>query len=333
MNQGSLLQEKKLKLLGDVMGLRPLPLRLKQAMIALRGEEDVPKSTWGLSSLKQLYPRISPKLWRGKAFIPRKIIISNLYNHTQTPVEKGWSVRKTQTTDFRGRGLTYDSHNGTDFAIPVGTRVQTAAPGEVVAVMSEFNRGGLKVFIEHGHGLMTTYAHLAKAMVKVGDVVQRGQAIAISGYSGIDGAVTYPLGIPHVHFNVWLNNEPVDPFPFGDHASLWQAGLLPGFAEDSCSGFLPSDFQEDRVMEAISYCKTASVRERLISISCHRQRAFQTIIHKNYYPTRFSKRLNLYAQQHKRQPLLDLPFSPEDFDGLVFLDDLLEERRRKKRLI
>jgi murein DD-endopeptidase len=324
-------QINKLKLLGDVMGLRPFPLRLKQAMITIRGAEDVPKSIWGWSSFKQLYPCISPKLWRGKAFLEGKVIISNLYNHTQTPISKGWSARKTQTRDFRGGGLTYDSHNGTDFAIPVGTRVLTAAPGEVVAVMSEFNRGGLKIFIEHGNGLMTTYAHLARALVQVGDIVQRGQVIAISGYSGLDGAVTYPFGIPHVHFNVWLNNEPVDPFPYHDKTSMWRAGELPACPTNQAVSFRPSEFDSELVLQAISYCKTASVRTRLSEIACPRQQAFHTIIHKNYYPTRFSQRVNLYAHEHNRQALLDLPFSADDFDGVVFLDDLLEDRRRKRR--
>jgi len=325
------IKRKKLKLLGDVMGLRPFPLRLKQALIAIRGEEDVPKSTWGLSSLKQLYPGISPRLWRGKEFIKGKVIISNLYNHTQTPISEGWSVRKTQTRDYRGGGLTYDSHNGTDFAIPVGTRVLTAAAGEVVAVMSEFNRGGLKIFIEHGSGLITTYAHLARALVQVGDIVQRGQAIAISGYSGLDGAVTYPFGIPHVHFNVWLNNEPVDPFPHQGEESLWRAGDLPACPTNQAATFMPSEFDSDLVLQAISFCKTASVRKTLREIDCPRQQAFHTIIHKNYYPTRFHKRVNLYGQEFPRQPLLDLPFSADDFNGVVFLDDILEERRRKRR--
>lgn len=323
-------KEKKLRLLGDVMGLRPLPLRLKQAMIALRGDEDVPKSIWGLSSLKQLYPRISLKLWQGKCYINRKVIVSNLYNHKQTPIEMGWSVRKTQVQDFRGRGLTYDSHNGTDFAVPVGTKVLTAAPGEVVAVTSEFNRGGLKVFIDHGKGLMTTYAHLARALVKEGDIVERGQTIAVSGYSGIDGALTFPFGIPHVHFNVWLNNEPVDPFPHQDKESLWLGGDLPAFPELSKSDeFQASDFDESLCNEAIQHCKTASVRAWLSSQECQRKRALYTIIHMNYYPTRFSQRVNLYGYNHPRIPYLDLPFSKEDFDGLVFLDDILESRAKK----
>ena len=78
-----------LRLAADVMGLHPLPLRWQQAKIALRGEEDVPKSTFGLSSLKQLYPGISPKLWRGEYYVKNKVIISNLFNHTQTLIEQG----------------------------------------------------------------------------------------------------------------------------------------------------------------------------------------------------------------------------------------------------
>ncbi len=76
----------------------------------------------------------------------------NLFNRTPTPLEDGWSVRKTQVTDFRGGTLTYDSHNGTDFAVPVGTVVVAPAPGKVLRISSEFNRGGLKVFLDHGRG-------------------------------------------------------------------------------------------------------------------------------------------------------------------------------------
>ena len=321
---------KRLKLLGDVMGLSPLPLRMQQAMITIRGEEDVPKTKFGLSSLKQLYPRVAPKMWRGKFHVERKVIISNLFNHSQTPIEEGWSVRKTQTRDFRGGGLTYNSHNGTDFAIPVGTVVTTAAPGEVVAVMSEFNRGGLKIFIDHGNGLMTCYAHLAKSIVEVGDKLHRGQQIALSGYSGIDGVISYPFGIPHVHFNVWLNAEPIDPFPFAEQQSLWRAGVFPKSAATTDHDFEPSVFDNVKVDEAIDNCKTPSVRVALRCISDSRIKAFHTIIQMNYYPTRFVKRINIYGNEFPRTAVLDLPFVADDFDGIVFLDDILPRLKRQK---
>ena len=323
------MQKQRLRFLGDTMGLAPFPLRLKQAMIAIRGEEDVPPSRWGLSSLSQLHLKVSHKLWRGKPYINNTVLISNLFNHTQTPIEEGWSVQKTQTRDFRGRHLTYNSNNGTDFAIPVGSVVCTAAPGVVVAVLSQFNRGGLKVFIDHGEGLMTCYAHLAKSIVQVGDVLERGQAIAISGYSGLDAAVTFPFGVPHVHFNVWLNGEPVDPFAHEEHTGLWIAGELPAPATAGKDSFTPSVYHAANVEQAIENCKTPFVRERLMQHDLLELRAAHTIIEMNYYPTRFTKRINVYDKTYPRTPRLDLPFSSSEFQQVVFLDDVLPSLIKK----
>jgi murein DD-endopeptidase MepM/ murein hydrolase activator NlpD len=313
---------KKLKFFGEVLGLSPFKLRMKQAKIALVGQQDVPGSKFGLSSLAQFHPRISPTLWRGKHYVEKKVIISNLVNHTQTPIANGWSVKKTQVLDFRGRQLTYDSHNGTDFAIPVGSAVCTSAPGEVVAILSEYNRGGLKIFIDHGEGLMTCYAHLARKLVEVGDVLERGQPIALSGYSGLDALVSFPFGIPHIHYNVWLNCEPIDPFPFQGHDSMWVNGAMPGAASDTISDFTPSAYQEDKVDEMITICKTESVRDELSAITPLKYKAANVIIHMNYYPTRFDTRHNVYKKEYQRAPRLDLPFRSEDFDGVVFLDEL-----------
>ena len=251
---------------------------MQQAKIALVGQEDVPGSKFGLSSLSQFHPIISPKLWRGKFYVERKVIISNLVNHTQTPIAEGWSVKKTQVLDYRGRRLTYDSHNGTDFSIPVGSTVCTVATGEVVAIMSEYNRGGLKIFIDHGKGLMTCYAHLARALVKVGDILHRGQAIALSGYSGLDALISFPFGIPHVHFNTWLNGEPIDPFGYKEHRSMWVGEDLPQSATDTSTDFEPSVYEEEKVNQMIKVCKTASERERIAAIKDLKERAAQLLI-------------------------------------------------------
>jgi murein DD-endopeptidase len=312
----------KLRLFADIMGLSPLPVRLRQAKTAIFGEEDVPPSKAGLSSLKQLYPRISPTLWRGKAYLPKTVIISNLVNHTPTPIEDGWSVKKTQTLDFRGGKLTYNSHNGTDFAVPVGSVVCTAAPGRVVAVFSEFNRGGLKIVIDHGRGLKTCYAHLAKSLVREGDVLHRAQPIALSGYSGIDGAFTFPFGIPHIHFNVWLNGTAVDPFPHGENQSLWAGGYLPAAVEAAPAETEISPYDEEKVNRAISVCKTPSARERLLSYRDLIFRGARLVIEMNYYPTRFSEKINPYNAFFGRMPRLDLPFRASDFEKVVFLDEL-----------
>ncbi|MCG9911920.1 MAG: M23 family metallopeptidase [Flavobacteriales bacterium] len=322
---------KKLRFFKEVIGLHPVKERFKQAMIAVRGEEDVPPSKAGFSSLQQLHPQVSPKLWRGKSYLERKVIISNLYNHTQTPIHEGWSVAKTQIRDFRGRGLTYNSHNGTDFAIPVGTPVCTAAPGKVVAILSQFNRGGLKIFIDHGQGVMTCYAHLARALVEVGDILEKGAPIALSGYSGLDALLTFPFGIPHVHFNVWHNSLPTDPFPFEGNSTLWNNGNLPAPPSNTSSGlYIPSVYDEQKIEEALAVCKTKSVRERLNALQHIEERATHTIIEMNYYPTRFEKHFNLYQKDFSRKPLLDLPFSSDYFDDVVFLDDLPQMKKFRR---
>lgn len=313
----------RLKFFAEVMGLSPLPTRLRQTRIALRGMQDVPASKIGLSSLKQMHPRLAPRLWRGKMAVDGKVIISNLVNHTQTPIEAGWSVKMTQVLDFRGRTLTYDSHNGTDFAIPVGTRFLAPAPGVVVRVLSEFNRGGLKIFVDHGDGLMTCGAHLARALVKEGDVVRRGDPLALTGYSGLDGATTFPWGIPHVHFNVWLNGDPVDPFPSDGAASIWRDGRLPlPIAAPEDEPFAPSVYNPVGVDTNIAACITESSRNRLLKLGVLADRAAQTIIEMNYYPTRFAARHLPYAERAPRTGRLSLPFDAAVFDGVVFLDDL-----------
>jgi murein DD-endopeptidase MepM/ murein hydrolase activator NlpD len=319
----------RVKFWGETIGLHPLKLRMQQAKIAIRGEENVPASQYDLSSLRQLRPDLAFPLWRGKQKVKNKVIISNLFNHTQTPIDQGWSVRVTQTKDFRGRNLTYDSHNGTDYAVPIGTTLLAAAPGKVIKVISEFNRGGLKIYIDHGQGLITCCAHLARAKVKEGDVVKRAQPIAITGYSGLDGLITFPFGIPHTHCNVWLNGSPVDPFPYedenGKQVSLYRAGELPlPYKAEECkaveSAFAPSNFDGAAVKEVLDNCLTEATRDKLNGYTDLYQRASHTICEKNYYPTRFAVNCNMYDKEYPRTPLLDLPFYSHVFDGIVFSD-------------
>ena len=61
--------------------------------------------------------------------------------------------------------------------------------------------------VDHGHGLATMYCHLSRIDVKVGQQVKRGEVI---GYTGISGRSTGP----HVHYEVRVNNAPVNPWRF-----------------------------------------------------------------------------------------------------------------------
>jgi len=307
------------------MGLLPLPVRLKQARLALAGDEDVPKAQFDPSSLRLLSPRLALPLWLGYDAVPRKVIVTNLFNHTQTDIALGWSVKRTQVKDFRGKRQTYDSHNGTDFCVARGTPVLAAASGHVVRVVSEFHRGGLKVAVDHGGGLITSSAHLARSLVAEGQAVKRGEVIAISGYSGLDSLVTFPWGIPHIHFNVWLDGQPIDPFAQkgSGQSSLWIGDAPTPMPKDMASEESGcSEYDEARVDAVVGACITASVRSRLQGIEPLHLRGGQTVFESNYYPTRFPDQATMLQQVHPRAPRLHLPFSAALYDGCVFRDEI-----------
>ena len=310
--------------LRQAIGLAEPRARLREASVALRGAEDVPPSNFGLSSLRLLDPRLSLPLWAGRfrRGLENTAIITNLFNHTPTPVEDGWSVEKSQVRDFRDRDLTYNSHNGTDFSVPVGTTLAAAAPGRVVRVYDEYNRGGLKVVVDHGGGLLTCCAHTGRADVVVGQTVERGEPMGRTGYSGLDALVTFPWGVPHVHFNVWFDGHAVDPFPIDDDVSLWLGGDLPRSPEPGDDDSLePSDYDLDGVDAAIAACRTPSVRAELRSLPAP-ERATTLICEWNYYPTRFPEHPPIHRTPVERRPRLTMPFLASEVGGIVFADDL-----------
>ncbi len=305
--------------ISETFGLTDPARRWEEAKLALGGDPYTPPSRWGLSSLKIFHPRLSVKTWLGWRPPDRLVPISALFNRTPTPTEDGWSVRKTQVRDFRGGTTTYDSHNGTDFAIPPGTLVVAAAPGVVRRVSNEFHRGGLKVIIDHGHGVITTSNHLGRALVKAGDVVGRGEPVALSGYSGIDAVVAFPWSVPHVHFNTWLNGYPIDPFATPDEVSLWRERNHPVPASDEGEPIEPTEWDPDGLATVIEGCRDPQLRDSLAATPDLDRRAVDTIFMRNYFPTRFEVDAPIYRHEHERTPLLDLPFTSRDYDGIRLL--------------
>jgi murein DD-endopeptidase MepM/ murein hydrolase activator NlpD len=302
----------------ETFGLRPAGERLRETLLALRGDGLTPPSRFGLSSLGIFQPALAARLWLGLPPRDRRIAVYNYFNHTPTPESEGWSVRKTQARDFRGGDRTYDSHNGTDFAVSPGTVVVAAAPGRVVRVSSEFNRGGLKVMLDHGHGVVTVAVHLGRALVRVGDLVARGQAVALSGASGLDFIVSLGLSAPHVHYNVWLDGVPVDPFAGDREESLWRRRNDPAPYEGPLDADVPaSRFTPKRVADGLAACRDTALAERIAALPSCAARAAELIFHMNYYPTRFTRRVSPYADEHPRRALLDLPFRAQDFVGIA----------------
>ena len=104
---------------------------------------------------------------------------------------------------FTGRGAL---HTGLDFPSPVGTEIHAAAGG-VVRTAEMHPEYGLMLEIDHGNGLMTRYGHTSKILVKVGDLVKRGQVVADVGTTGRSTG-------PHLHFEVLVDGIPQDPQRF-----------------------------------------------------------------------------------------------------------------------
>jgi murein DD-endopeptidase MepM/ murein hydrolase activator NlpD len=98
-------------------------------------------------------------------------------------------------------------HTGDDLAAPLGTPVSATANGVVVAVQHSSVGYGNLVIVAHGYGTYTLYAHLLETDVKVGEKVVRGQIVGLLGSTG------WSTG-PHVHFEVRIDGQPVDPMRF-----------------------------------------------------------------------------------------------------------------------
>lgn len=94
-------------------------------------------------------------------------------------------------------------HRGTDFAMPIGTPIQSPADGRVERVGNDPIAGRFMV-IRHYNGYQTRYLHLHRTLVRPGTRVEKGQRIALSGNTGRSTG-------PHLHYEVLVNNQQVNP--------------------------------------------------------------------------------------------------------------------------
>ena len=107
----------------------------------------------------------------------------------------GWRLNPT--------GAGSQLHIGQDYAMACGSPVRAAEDGTVV--QSEWaGHSGQRVAIDHGNGVRTAYSHNSLLLARVGEKVKRGDLIALSGTTGNSTGC-------HVHFEVYLNGQWVDP--------------------------------------------------------------------------------------------------------------------------
>ena len=129
--------------------------------------------------------------------------------------EKAWTLPLQRpvpggiTSPFGGRrvfnGKPRAPHKGTDMRSPEGAKVAAAADGVVVLAEAQYF-GGNTVYIDHGQGVISTYAHLSAFDVTAGQRVRKGEVI---GRSGSTGRVTGP----HLHFGLLVQGVAVDAMP------------------------------------------------------------------------------------------------------------------------
>lgn len=121
--------------------------------------------------------------------VPASRYITSSYGNRLHPTLKVWKF-----------------HTGIDIGASSGKNIVAAASGKVI--MSTWYGGyGNFVMIDHGGGIVTCYGHASKLIAKKGDIVKRGQVIALVGSTGRSTG-------PHLHFEVRVNGDYVNPMNY-----------------------------------------------------------------------------------------------------------------------
>ncbi len=138
--------------------------------------------------------------------VPKNSIVTQTFAEHET-------YRETYHLQFYNGGI--------DYGVLTGTPIHAAASGKVVRADGQDSQGyGNQVRIDHGGGYLTLCGHLSELKVKVNDVVNEGDLIALSGYSGN----CRPPGQAgaHLHFELRLNDVAIDPQPLLGNSSMVQ---------------------------------------------------------------------------------------------------------------
>jgi murein DD-endopeptidase MepM/ murein hydrolase activator NlpD len=133
------------------------------------------------------------------------MLISKLLGDNQSLFNGELSASEPHGKPLNGT-ITQRSHSGhtaLDFGVPIGTNVQTTIGGKVIHAGWNNEGYGNLVIVENGP-FRTYFAHLSKIPVKVGQVVQEGEVIGLSGNTGNSTG-------PHLHYEIRKNGVNIDP--------------------------------------------------------------------------------------------------------------------------
>lgn len=153
--------------------------------------------------LKELAAQKS-KLWAEKNKNKAKVVFSggklNWPLPGRTTISSGFVQRVNPVTKKR------ENHKGIDIPAPAGTEIHAAAAGTVI-IAQWVNGYGNTIVIDHGNGLQTWYGHARSLAAKEGDQVKAGDVVSYVGSTGQSTG-------NHLHFEVRVNGEPVNPLSY-----------------------------------------------------------------------------------------------------------------------
>lgn len=143
-------------------------------------------------------------------------LVNAVFPQPSGPVSSGsgtpmqWPLAGQITSPFGERknpmGAGQDFHPGLDIAADEGTPIAAASAGRVISAGPDGGYGNL-IVVDDGNGVTTRYGHCSQIFARVGDLVSPGQTIGAVGSTG------HSTG-PHLHFEVRMNDRPVDPAQF-----------------------------------------------------------------------------------------------------------------------
>ena len=136
----------------------------------------------------------------GDGWLPPRIDSTGNFKTVNNAYGNGWIIPVTggQVTALFGHYPSGAPHSGTDFGVPEGTPVRASKSGTVIKRRELTTSYGKYLFIDHGDGLVTIYAHNSQLLVSEGQHVTAGQIIAKSGNTGNSTG-------PHCHWELRVN--------------------------------------------------------------------------------------------------------------------------------
>ena len=138
---------------------------------------------------------ISKRLWEGASL-----------SHKNAATTARFADRRLYY--YKGKKIDEQVHLGVDLASLVNSEVQAANNGRVIFADC-LGIYGVTIILDHGQGLASTYSHLSKKVIEVGQEVKKGEVIGLTGQTGLAGG-------DHLHFGIMIGGVLVNPIEWWD---------------------------------------------------------------------------------------------------------------------